>query len=90
MNKSLIKAILAVIIGLSLTGWAYAAQEINLGNTPSGVSLLNQTQSGLTLKIDIGSVSLDKITTKEGLQRKYPLKCCMSRMQKRLQKNLTG
>jgi len=66
LNKSLIKAILAVIIGLSLAGRTYAAQEINLGDTPSGVSLLNQTQSGLTLQIDIGSVSLDKITTKEG------------------------
>ncbi|UCE66068.1 MAG: T9SS type A sorting domain-containing protein [Candidatus Zixiibacteriota bacterium] len=66
MNKTLTGMIRAVIFGLCFTAGAHGAQNINLGNNPSGVSLLNQTQFGLTLKIDIESIKLDKITTKAG------------------------
>jgi hypothetical protein len=51
---------------LGFFGLALGAQTVRLGDVHSGIELLSQTQAGLTLRVNVGSISLDKITTKGG------------------------
>jgi hypothetical protein len=66
LNNSLFRSIIIALFALFCVGHVYGAQTINLGLEKSGVTLLNQTQTGLTLRVDIGSINLDRIDTGEG------------------------
>jgi hypothetical protein len=66
LNNLLFRSIFIAVIALFCTGHVYGAQTINFGKEQSGITLLNQTQTGITLRADIGSVNLDEVRTREG------------------------
>lgn len=56
--------VLLLLVGLSsLTA---ASQPIKLSDSPNGVTLLQKDQSGLTLKVAVGSLDVSSVVTKGG------------------------
>ncbi|MCD6161320.1 MAG: immune inhibitor A [candidate division Zixibacteria bacterium] len=60
------KTCLVIILCIGLFGIAYSNQTIQIGDSPSGVALISQDQSGLILEVKVGSIDFSTITTNEG------------------------
>lgn len=59
-------ACLVFSVCMAITGLTYASQSIQLSDSPNGVTLLEQGDNGLTLKMEIGTVDFVNVFTKEG------------------------
>jgi hypothetical protein len=56
-----------LFLPLTLIGTtAFAYQQVSLGNSQSGTTLLSQDQAGLTMQVDVGDLSFIDIITKAG------------------------
>ena len=66
MRVQISAVLLVLFLSAGLCSWAGAGQVVQLGNTPSGVTLLNQDDSGLLLRVDIGSLDFQPVSTDEG------------------------
>jgi hypothetical protein len=66
LKTLILRLLLALFLGAGLWGWAWAGQVVQLGDTPSGVTLLNQDDRGLLLRVDIGSLDFQPVSTEEG------------------------
>jgi len=55
-----------MVAGMAMMSLGQAAQRFELSDTPNGVTLLQQDEDGLTLKLQIGEVGFENIITKEG------------------------
>ena len=66
MNRCFNTALLIMVICITIYHPGFSAETINFGNSRSGIELISQDQSGMTLKIDVGAINLDKITRPEG------------------------
>jgi hypothetical protein len=62
ITGSLMIPVLFFIIG----GIAFSEQTVNFKNSPSEIKLLNQDRMGLTLAVEIGSLHIIPVTTREG------------------------
>ncbi len=62
----ILRMFLALVLGAGFCGWASAGQVVQLGDAPSGVTLLNQDERGLSLRVDIGSLHFQPVSTAEG------------------------
>ncbi len=66
MRHFLIGLGLLAILLAGMTSNVFAAQTLEVSEAQSGVSLLNQSDQGVTLKIDIGQIEFYDVATKEG------------------------
>ena len=57
--------LLTLVLAFLASG-AFAAQSYKLSDSPSGVTLLDQDQTGLTMRLDVGEVLFTPVLTKEG------------------------
>ena len=57
---------LGLLICLMAAGSIMAGQSITVGTSPGGVTLLDQNNSSITLRLDVGTVDLASVTTREG------------------------
>lgn len=61
---AIITCVMLLLVGLS--SFALASQPIKLSDAPNGVTLLQKDQTGLTLKVSVGSLDLAPVVTKGG------------------------
>ncbi len=61
-----VRVILMMALCACLVSTAGAEQVLQLGSAPSGVTLLNQDQSGTMIQVDIGSVRFEQVSAIEG------------------------
>ncbi|MCK4655897.1 MAG: hypothetical protein KAT85_02660, partial [candidate division Zixibacteria bacterium] len=66
MKKLPTTALLLTLVLTLLVSGAFAAQSYKLSDFPSGVTLLDQDQTGLTMRLDVGEVLFTPVLTKEG------------------------
>jgi hypothetical protein len=66
VKKLLTTAVLLTLVLTLLTSGAFAAQSYKLSDSPSGVTLLDQDQAGLTMRLDVGEMLFTPVLTKEG------------------------
>ena len=64
--NSLMKIYLAVFTALALYVSNVTAETIAFNNPNSGVTLLDQDRSGLTLSMNIGAIDINAISVREG------------------------
>jgi hypothetical protein len=55
-----------MFLAIALIGTASAGQMIRLGDMQSGATLLEQDQTGLTMRIDVGEIEINTVSTREG------------------------
>lgn len=66
LSKTLLKLCLVIAIWASVSGLAFANQSVDLGGPSSGVELLSQDNSGLTLQMNISKVDFEPVSTPDG------------------------
>ncbi|MCK4858806.1 MAG: hypothetical protein KAT58_12600, partial [candidate division Zixibacteria bacterium] len=65
MRKNVfVTGLLLLLVGV--TSIAVADQRIQIGDSPNGVTLLQQDQTGLTFKVSVGSLDFLTVSTPEG------------------------
>jgi len=64
--KKLPATVLLALVLTLLASAAFAAQSYKFSDSPSGVTLLDQDQNGLTMRLDIGEILFTPVLTKEG------------------------
>ena len=57
---------LSIVAMMAVVSLGQAAEVLDLSDASNGVTLLHQDNNGLTLKLEIGEVSIGNIMTKEG------------------------
>ncbi|MBD3232554.1 MAG: hypothetical protein GF315_02405, partial [candidate division Zixibacteria bacterium] len=66
MKHLLLKSCLVMALCLSLFSGALAYQSVNISSNASGLRLISQDQTGVTMRMDVGSIHFIQVTTKEG------------------------
>ena len=56
----------AVAVLIGFTGFSFADQSVIISNNPSGMRLLDQDPSGLTMKLEVGRIDFIPVSTPEG------------------------
>ncbi|MFQ5454030.1 MAG: C25 family cysteine peptidase, partial [Candidatus Zixiibacteriota bacterium] len=66
MGKLFLTNFWVLLFSVAITSSAFANQSIQLSNINDGVTLLEQDETGLTLKLEIGTLHFTDVWTKEG------------------------
>ncbi len=66
MSRIVKSSWLIVLICLGLTGLAFAEQSVMLSSSPTAVKLVGQDRSGITIKMEIGKIDFERVSTPQG------------------------
>ncbi|UCD95415.1 MAG: hypothetical protein JSU69_05030, partial [Candidatus Zixiibacteriota bacterium] len=66
MKRLFLVTVIAVAVWMGFAGSSFAEQSVIISNNPSGVRLLGQDQTGLTVKLEVGKIDFIPVSTPEG------------------------
>ncbi|MCK4606963.1 MAG: hypothetical protein KAU35_06680, partial [candidate division Zixibacteria bacterium] len=66
MRKNSVSSCIALALAIALSGPAFGGQTVRISDSPSGVTLLGQSDNGLTLNVAVGAIDFADVLTREG------------------------
>jgi len=66
LSKNSFSSCIALALTIALSGPAFGGQTVQVGDSPNGVTLLDQSDNGLTLNVAVGAIVFADVITREG------------------------